>query len=66
MNTLTLFVLLLSLTLPALSAFNIKSTGQTGKALNVQDCNVQTTLDFRFSSSSIGSTSVLIYPYRHR
>jgi len=59
---LTPILMLLALALPALAAFNIAATGQTGKhTLRTQTCNVQTTIDFRFSSNSIGTTSVITH-----
>ncbi len=56
MNHRTLFFLisLYLLSKTASAIFDIASVGQTGKALKVQDCNVQTTLDFRFSPNSFG------------
>lgn len=38
---------------PVKSVFTITAIGQTGSALNTQTCNIQTTLDFQFSSNSI-------------
>ena len=55
-------LMLLALALPALAVFSIAATGQTGKdTLRTQTCNVQTTLDFRFSSTSVGTTAVIMH-----
>lgn len=59
-NKLKAVILLLLTLVPSLAAFtfDISATGTKGAALNVQACNPQTTLDFHFSSSSNGASSV--------
>ena len=53
-------LLLCCLVLPALAAFTLSSSNPSGTALNQQACNPQTTLDFRFSSSTTASDSVTL------
>lgn len=59
-RTWSTILLLVLAAVPALSRFNINDLGMTGVALDKMTCNVQTTLEFKFNSSTFtnGATNI--------
>jgi hypothetical protein len=55
-----LLIALLLLQIHCAPIFNFADTGKSGSTVKNTLCNIQTTLDFKFSSNSIYSTPVLV------